>query len=163
MQRLRGGSFVAESDFPVFRSLVQRWRHPNGLLWAMAVANYGRAGAWTESLGVIAPLQEMMLQSWDGALRIFPAWPKGLDARFEGFRAEGAFLVNAAWSKGQVAALEIHSERGGRCQVVVPWRSGMRVADKTGHAIEVTPRPGGRASFATRAGATYVLAPARPE
>ena len=41
----------------------------------LLLGNYGRSGAWTESLGVLAPLQEMMLQSWDGALRIFPAWP----------------------------------------------------------------------------------------
>ena len=42
----------------------------------MAVADYGRAGEMGEILGIVAPLQEMMLQSWDGALRIFPAWPK---------------------------------------------------------------------------------------
>ena len=41
----------------------------------LLLGNYGRSGAWTESLGVLAPLQEMMLQSWDGALRILPAWP----------------------------------------------------------------------------------------
>ena len=25
--------------------MIQRWRHPNGLLWAMAKGNYGEAGA----------------------------------------------------------------------------------------------------------------------
>ena len=124
LQTLRSGSFVAERDLPAFRELIQRWRHPNGLVWAMAIANYGRAGAWTESLGVNAPLQEMMLQSWDGALRIFPAWPGTVDARFENFRAEGAFLVSASWSQGQVQSLEILSERGARCQLYSPWPGG---------------------------------------
>ena len=161
MQRLRGSHFIAERDLPVFRKLVERWRHPNGLIWGMAVANYGRSGAWTESLGVLAPLQEMMLQSWDGALRIFPAWPRGLDARFESFRAEGAFLVSAAWSKGQVTELKVLSEKGQPCRLYVPWAAGMKVTDDAGRPIEVGADPYGRASFATRPGATYVLAPSR--
>ena len=161
MRRLRSGSFIADRDLPAFRGLVERWRHPNGLIWGMAVANYGHSGAWTESLGVIAPLQEMMLQSWDGALRIFPAWPKGLDARFESFRAEGAFLVSAAWSKGEVTALRILSEKGQPCCIYIPWRAGMDVLDDKGQEIEVTALPAGRASFPTRAGAAYELRPAK--
>ncbi|NQT53822.1 hypothetical protein HQ576_17325 [bacterium] len=160
MRRLRAGDYVAESGFPVFRDLVRRWRHPNGLLWGMSVADYGHGGAWTESLGVIAPLQEMMLQSWDGALRIFPAWPKDMEARFERFRAEGAFLVSAAWAKGQVTGLTILSERGGQCLVYPPWPSGAHVVDDAGNVIQTTPLPGNRASFPTRAGGQYALTPA---
>jgi len=162
MRRLRSGDFIADRDLPVFRGLVERWRHPNGLIWGMAVANYGRAGAWTESLGVIAPLQEMMLQSWDGALRIFPAWPRDLNARFENLRAEGAFLVSAAWSKGEVTSLEILSERGGSCSVYVPWRTGMKVFDQAGQQIPSTPQGDGRAAFQTHAGKTYSLRPGDP-
>ena len=61
----------------------------------------------------------MMLQSWDGALRIFPAWPRAVDARFENFRAEGAFLVSAAWSQGP-RAIARASERTGRPLPAVP-------------------------------------------
>jgi hypothetical protein len=50
-------------------------RHPNGLVWGMAIANYGHAGAWTESLGIIAPLQEMMPQNWDGSSAPRQGWP----------------------------------------------------------------------------------------
>lgn len=155
MGRLRAGAFIADRDFPVFRALVERWRHPNGLLWGMAVANYGRAGAWTESLGVIAPLQEMMLQSWDGALRVFPAWPRKLDARFETFRAEGAFLVSAAWAQGQVQSLQIRSERGARCQLYPPWPTGVKVTDETGQPVECVAEEFQRVGFATRAGGQY--------
>jgi alpha-L-fucosidase 2 len=160
MQRLRGGEFIAERDLPVFRRLIERWRHPNGLIWGMAVADYGHAGAWTESLGVIAPLQEMMLQSWDGSLRIFPAWPRGLDARFENLRAEGAFLVTAAWSQGAVTALDVRSEKGAPCSLYVPWSGGMTVRDEAGQAVSAADQGSGRASFATRPGATYRLRPA---
>lgn len=160
MQTLRDGRFIAERDLPVFRDLVQRWRHPNGLLWGMAIANYGRAGAWTESLGVIAPLQEMLLQSWDGALRIFPAWPRTVDARFENFRAEGAFLVSASWSEGRVQALDILSERGARCHLYPPWPEGMKVIDQAGGAVTCAADDFGRVGFTTQPGGRYRLRPA---
>ncbi|MCR4413337.1 MAG: GH116 family glycosyl-hydrolase [Thermoguttaceae bacterium] len=161
MGRLREGQFVADRDFPVFRDIIRRWRHPNGLLWGMAIANYGRAGAWTESLGVIAPLQEMMLQSWDGALRIFPAWPRTVDARFENFRAEGAFLVSAAWSKGRVQSLDIVSQRGARCRLYSPWPEGAKVTDDAGSQVTCGADAYGRLEFATEAGKRYRLFPAR--
>ena len=154
---LRGGDFVADRDLPAFRYMVEAWRHPNGLVWAMSLADYGRSGAWTESLGVCAPLQEMMLQSWDGALRIFPAWPKKLDARFENFRAEGAFLVSADWSQGRVASLAIHSEKGGPCKVYSPWPKGFQVTDRAGSPIAVTSDPFGRPTFSTQPGKVYRL------
>jgi len=31
--------------------------HPNGLIWAMSVANYGHAGAWTETLACARPFR----------------------------------------------------------------------------------------------------------
>jgi hypothetical protein len=155
--RLRNGDFIVDRDLPAFRNLVERWRRPNGMIWGMSVANYGRAGAWTESLGVIAPLQEMMLQSWDNALRIFPAWPKTLDARFENFRAEGAFLVSAAWTQGRVASLEILSEKGATCRLYSPWPGGFKVADQNGQPLAVTADAFGRPEFVTQAGSRYVL------
>jgi hypothetical protein len=159
MCRLRSGSFIADRDVPAFGELIARWRRTNGVLWAMSTADYGRAGAWTEALGVIAPLQEMMLQSWDGALRIFPAWPRTLDARYERLRAEGAFLVTAGWTKGRVRELEILSERGAPCAVYSPWPEGLQVRDHAGQSVPVTKDPFGRPSFATTAGGQYLLEP----
>jgi hypothetical protein len=156
-ERLRNGDYQVVRDLPEFRRMIEAWRRPNGIVWGMAVANYGRAGAWTESLSAAAPLQEMMLQSWDGALRIFPAWPKKLDARFENFRAEGAFLVSAAWSQGQVTALSIRSERGAPCKVYSPWPHGIRVTDTAGREIALTSDPYGRPTFATQPGMEYRL------
>ena len=150
---------MVADDFPAFRTLIEQWRRPNGLIWGMAVANYGRAGAWTESLGVIAPLQEMMLQSWDGALRVFPAWPKGLDAHFQTLRAAGALLVSAAWSQGRVASLEIFSENGAPCRLYSPWPNGFRVGAQDGQEVPVAADPLGRPEFATRPGVRYAVSP----
>jgi hypothetical protein len=157
MSALRGGRFIAERDFPVFRQLIQRWHHPNGLMWGMAIANYGRAGAWSEPLGVIAPLQEMLLQSWDGALRLFPAWPRDIEARFENLRAEGAFLVSASWRQGRVQSLDLLSERGAPCCLYAPWPEGFKVTDDSGQTVACSADQYGRPQFPTRPGGRYHL------
>lgn len=162
LQSLRAGDFLAARDFPTFVNCVRRWRHPNGLVWGMAIANYGHAGAWTESLGAAAPLQEMMLQSWDRALRIFPAWPAKVDARFESFRAEGAFLVTASWKNGRVDDLAIRSERGAVCRLYSPWPGGFRVVDGAGASVAVGSDAFGRPQFETRPGVLYRVSPAEP-
>lgn len=157
LQRLRGGAFMADRDYPVFRKIVERWRHPNGAVWGMAIANYGHAGAWTESLGIIAPLQEMMLQSWDGTIRLFPAWPRAVDASFEDLRAQGAFLVSAAWRNGAIDVVTIKSERGARCRIGQPWTGEAKVVDQDGKAV-TTETAQGTLSFATQAGGVYSIA-----
>ncbi len=161
MQRLRGGEFIADRDFPVYRKVVERWRHPNGLVWGMAIANYGHAGAWTETLGITAPLQEMMLQSWDGALRVFPAWPRNLDARFENFRAQGAFLVSAAWRQGRVDSLSILSEQGAECCMHVPWLGEIQVLDAGESPVPVAAEAQ-TIRFQTLPGGRYHISPVHP-
>jgi hypothetical protein len=118
---LRNGAWEPARDWPAIKALLERWVHPNGLLWAMALANYGRVGGWTESLGINGAIQEMLLQSWSGVIELFPGWPRHLDAAFDTLRAEGAFLVGAEWRDGGVVRVSIHSEQGGRCRVHNPW------------------------------------------
>ncbi len=153
---LRSGDFDAERGYAGLRRMVQRWRHPNGLVWAMSAAMYGHSGAWTETLGICAPLQEMMLQSFGGVLRIFPYWPKAVDASFTTFRAEGAFLVSASWSGGQVQTAEVLSERGAGCRLYSPW-AGLRVETADGQPVTVSGPEEGIYTFATTAGGRYRL------
>ena len=122
----------------------------------MAIQNYGRAGAWSETLSVMAPFQEMLLQSWDGAINVFPRWPKDKDAQFENWRAEGAFIVSAAQEKGRVVRFEILSEKGVDCIVHGRWR----VRDDRGRAVAVREDRFGRMCFPTRPDARYSLTPA---
>ena len=68
-----------------------------------------------------AAVNEMLLQSWGGRLRVFPAipddWP---EVSFKNLRAEGALLVSAEWRGGHVARLSIHAEKGGEVKLVWP-------------------------------------------
>jgi len=70
---------------------------------------------------VPSTLSEMMLQSFQGTLRIFPTWPSGSDAKFAGLRAYGAFLVSSAIEKDAIPYVRIVSERGGPFTLANPW------------------------------------------
>ncbi len=162
IRHIRQGDFIPDRDYPAVRRLVRRWRHPNGLVWAMAIADYGRCGAWTETLGVVAPFQEMMLQSWDGSLRVFPAWPANIQARFVNFRAQGAFLVTASWRRGRVRTLKVFSEKGSRCSITPPWPGPLRVLGPGGKPAPIEKDSFGRPCFQTRPGATYSISQQPP-
>jgi hypothetical protein len=156
---IRGGRLDPDRAFAGMKRIVERWRHPNGLIWAMAVANYGHCGAWTETLGVAAPLQEMLLQSYGGVLRVFPCWPTGVAASFTTLRAEGALLVSASWADGRVTALKILSEVGSPCRMVSPWSDGVEVETATGQPVVLTDWAPRIVAFETAAGQEYVVRP----
>jgi alpha-L-fucosidase 2 len=78
-------------------------------------------GVWTENLSLPAVLNECMMQSYSGAIRLFPNTQNLGPARFHNLRAAGAFLVSAAWDGQRVGAVEFLSERGVTARMVNPW------------------------------------------
>ena len=69
-----------------------------------------------------AAIQEMLIQSHTGIIKIFPAIPGGWkDLNFTTLRCQGAFLVSAVREGGKVRKLEIVSEKGGICKVQNPF------------------------------------------
>jgi alpha-L-fucosidase 2 len=103
--------------------------------------------------GAAAALLEMLLQSWTGIVRVFPAVPdRWQDAYFENLRAEGAFLVSSRLSGGRVAFIDITSEIGGTCRVHNPWSTRAAVTSLSkeesclldGDTLEISTRKGDR-------------------
>jgi len=98
-----------------------------------------------------AGIQEMLLQSQGGILRVFPAVPRSWkDVSFTGLRAEGAFLVTAEKKNGAVRYLRVESEKGGIVRLMNPFgderfevraRPSLRV-EMRGDTIECQARPG---------------------
>jgi alpha-L-fucosidase 2 len=80
-------------------------------------------------------IQEMLIQSHTGVVKLFPAIPsKWDDVSFDNLRAYGAFLVSAQRKDGVVVHIEISSETGGELRLKNPF-SG---ADfKSNHDYEV--------------------------
>ncbi|TWT76788.1 hypothetical protein CA13_72870 [Planctomycetes bacterium CA13] len=63
-------------------------------------------------------MQEMLLQSWGGRLRVFPAMPSEWpDAQIHQLRGEGAFLVSARREQGKTQWVLVQAEAGGSVQV----------------------------------------------
>ncbi|MGH9450211.1 MAG: glycosyl hydrolase family 95 catalytic domain-containing protein, partial [Terriglobia bacterium] len=94
-----------------------------------------RMGVWTENLSLPGVLNECMLQSYTGTIRLFPNTRNLGPARFQNLRTAGAFLVTASHNGEQVTSIRILSEKGREVRIARPW---------TGHGIRVTRRSGGK-------------------
>ena len=84
-----------------------------------------------------AGLQEMLLQSHDGIVRVFPAVPPSWkEASFFTFRAQGAFLVSAEMKDGLVRWIRVLSEKGGRLRLRNPFEGLFHIDGAKGNAVE---------------------------
>ena len=83
---------------------VEKRGLPNGMF------RYG-GGGLENSAAIPGTVNEMLLQSYENILRLFPCWDRAMDASFFGLRAFGAFLVSGELKNGEIRA-EIVSERG---------------------------------------------------
>ena len=77
---------------------------PNGMF------RYG-GGGLENSAAVPGTVNEMLLQSYEGIIRLFPCWDRADDASYENLRAYGAFTVSASLKDGGITA-DIVSEKG---------------------------------------------------
>ena len=86
-------------------------------------------------------ISEMLLQSWGGKIRIFPAMPdKWQEAAFDQLRTQGAFLVSAVRKNGQTQWVKIKSLAGEPCVVKIPGWTQVIQFDK-GRKISITALP----------------------
>jgi hypothetical protein len=119
------------------------------------VLQYGGGGI--ENVSGFLAINEMLLQSHEGVIRLFPVWPKEQAARFGGLRTVGALLVSAELKEGRISAVQIHSEKGRDCTVENPWpERKIRLVRNTQPAEIVT---GNCVTFKTTPGENIKLAP----
>lgn len=93
------------------REFVARFAQPNTM--------YFEAGPVIETpLSAAKSLQDMLVQSWGGLIRIFPAVPAAWqDVTIHDTRTEGAFLVSAVRRGGRTRFVRVRSEAGQPCRV----------------------------------------------
>jgi alpha-L-fucosidase 2 len=94
-------------------------------------------------------LNEMLIQSHTGIVRIFPAVPGSWkDISFDKLRTVGAFLVSAEMNEGNVERVEILSETGGVFRMHNPFPpegydyEGKSIMAETGRIISINTVPG---------------------
>jgi alpha-L-fucosidase 2 len=122
---------------------------------------YAEAGPVIETpLAAAATLQDLFLQDWGGALRVFPAVPNAWkDASFDRFRADGAFLVSGVRRNGRTAWVRIESLAGQPCRLVVAdWTGAVIRAHSGSVSVTVASLPGAFTVELVK-GASVVLAP----
>jgi alpha-L-fucosidase 2 len=131
--------------------------HCNGDQTGKGYSNYRyRPFTLEGNFASAAGLQEMLLQSYSGTIRLFPAIPAGWkNVAFKTLRAEGAFLVSALRRDGLTQTVEIISEKGGLCRLENPFgRTGWQIS---GIPRDTIGRDGNDLLFKTTAGQTITL------
>ncbi|MCI0721754.1 MAG: hypothetical protein L0338_22705 [Acidobacteria bacterium] len=110
---------------------------------------------------LMTTINEMLLQSHDGVIRLFPARPDAWKNAAFGLRAVGAFLVKGECREGAIRPVLVESLAGDECRVENPW------PEKKVNVWEVASRSAVRfdavgtvIAFQTKAGKSYVVFPA---
>lgn len=100
-------------------------------------------------------INEMLCMGHRGVLRVFPVWPREMDAAFAGIRVWGAFRVSAQLKDGKVQYVEITSERGRRCTIETPWPGHKVIVTRGGGETQTI--SGSRLEIETEVGETLRL------
>ncbi|HEY3415607.1 MAG TPA: hypothetical protein VGM23_01870 [Armatimonadota bacterium] len=115
---------------------------------------------YLEGTGIMATAtNEMLLQSYDGVIRVFPAIPDFWQGRFV-LKATGAFLVASEHrAEAGIPYIAIQAVGGASrtCRVVLPWATGADLL--TGEERTPAFTVEGRAEFQVQPDQVYVLLP----
>jgi hypothetical protein len=104
-------------------------------------------------------LAEMLLQSYSGILRVFPAVTRDWEGQFR-LHAVGGFVVSSARSPGRTTYVAIESRRGETCCLANPWPdSAAAVYREQGAWSRITELSGQLLSFSTEPGVVYLILP----
>jgi hypothetical protein len=142
------GARLGLLDVEHFKRQVRYCLLPNGTCTDMVLQVHGRyddatpydfmapMGIWFENFALPVVINECLLQSYTGVLRLFPNWPLSQRAEFRTLRGVGAFLVSAACAEGAVQWVEITSEAGAPLKLINPWPGrAVRCASTAGERL----------------------------
>lgn len=102
---------------------------------------YKEAGPVIETpLAAAESIHDMLLQSWGGTIRVFPAVPDEWDdVAFHELRAEGAFLVSAVRKGGETSWIRVKSLAGEPCKVQTSWKGLIQLSLGKGEEVILYP------------------------
>ena len=131
-------------DLEKFKRQVNYCLLPNGTATLRVMQVHGRysdmlpydfmsrMGIWFENFALPVVVNECLMQSYDGTIRLFPNWPMNKDAEFHDLRASGAFLVSSTLKDGKVKEIRIFSEKGAPLKMILPWEKGAILKNNKG-------------------------------
>jgi alpha-L-fucosidase 2 len=112
-----------------------------------------------EYMGVhLSVMNEALLQSYNGKIRVFPALPSegGFVGRFT-LLAKGGFLVSSERESGEIKYVGIKSLRGGTAHVVNPWGTEAVNVRKMSDDSVLSMTSSAEFDIVTDAGGVYVI------
>jgi len=74
-----------------------------------------------EMIGIAGLINEFLLQSVDNKIRLFPCWPQNENAKFQGLRAQGGFIVSSEFKDGKINFATVESTAGKTLKILSPW------------------------------------------
>jgi hypothetical protein len=80
-----------------------------------------KMGIWFENFGLPAVINECLMQSYNGIIRMFPNWPENKDAEFNTLRAAGGFLVSSSIKSDIIQQIEVYCENDHELKLYNPW------------------------------------------
>jgi hypothetical protein len=113
-------------------------------------------GGIENNAGIPAGINEMMLQSHEGFIRIFPCWPTGQAASFYNIKAFGAFLVSAQYNGEKIISINIKSEKGKLCRIF-PFAEMRKISCRQEEKIIPLDLKNGLIEFKTVPGKSYLI------
>ena len=139
--------YDADKILSFLKDRIEVSSFPN--LWITA------GGGGTETLSTVPlTVNEMMMQSYEHIIRIFPNWNKSKNAEFSTLRAYGAFLISSKLEDQKIKYVKLFSEAGRKCIIENPWPS-KKVYLKRGN--NVTELEGKTLTFDTQIGENLEL------
>lgn len=108
-------------------------------------------------------INEMMLQSNEGKIRVFPAIPSAWDTTRIAFTllARGSFIVSSERDEhAQITQIGIKSLKGNRCRIQNPWNDNKEVSiqqTNNGKNIKFKIESGNVISFITQPDTEYII------
>jgi alpha-L-fucosidase 2 len=122
---------------------------------AQLLSGRGRVMQIDGTMGVTAGISEMLIQSHDGKIELFPALPdEWSEGEVHGICTRGAFELNMKWKQNRITNLEIISKQGGICRILM--NSKMKIYSN-GKKVKVKTNPDKTIEFKTVKNVKYVF------
>ena len=120
---------------------------------------HGKSPCFESPMSAASAIAELLLQSWGGKIRVFPAMPSSWEqASFHQMRGQGGFLVSASRDNSKTSWVQVKSLRGEPCIVKIPhWEQAVQVSG--GRRIQITPLGNNEFSIDLNAGEQVLLSP----
>ncbi|MDI1465036.1 carbohydrate-binding protein [Catellatospora sp. KI3] len=143
---------LGDQAFSGMRLMLQRYQnYPNGMT--------NNTNGVFEYLGIhLVAMNESLLQSYNGRIRVFPAVPtdSSMVTRFT-LLAQDGFLVSSEREAGEIKYVGLKSQFGKDARVVNPWGTQQVRVRRTSDNAIITTSTAAEVTFSTAANTVYVL------